>query len=110
MEPLHKPDHPDQQNDDGQNPCDVERKQTREVEAASGVRFRQEVLKPPAATARTEQRDQQCAKRKEIVTHDKVFQVKHAGSLAQRLETLPEIETEDAGKREDEEQDSRQNC
>ena len=58
---------------------------------------------------RAEEGDAEGAKRKQIVAYDKVFQIKDIRAFAKRLEARPEVESEDAREREDEEEDRRGN-
>ena len=65
------------------------------VDSLSCIRLFRKVLPAPANFAGTEQKVNQTADRKKIVAHKEILQIQDILSLSQRLETAPQIESED---------------
>ena len=110
MKTFDEPDDPDQQDHRRQNPRNIKFQHFRKIESGSGIRLRKKIPVSPSPTARTEQRNQKSSERQEIIADNEILKVQDRTSPAERLKRFPEIESENAGKRKNEQKHTRDQC
>ena len=100
----------DEGDERGQDVAAIDAQCVRELRAAAGVSFGEEVLPAPAEAVRTVEREGDAAKGQDQVRDEEVFEIENAGRAAERVETAPDVEAEDAREREEVEESTGENC